>query len=291
MPQNEAAAVASEIGLALESAGNSAQSFWDKYLGTHALSKIIAAAILLVVCVVFIKILMRLTSRVLERSRLEKSAHGFIRTMVRLVLVFIAIMLIAGTLGIDTSSLLAIFSIAGLAVSLSVQSALTNMTSAVMLLTSKPYQVGDFVEISGMQGTVREIGILSTKLVTIDGRLISIPNSQAVSGSITNFSTEEDRRVVLSVSASYDDDIEKVKAALVKAAQDPRVLPIEPVFARVSSYGDNAIEYMLRFWVKNADYWSVYFDVLENVKRVFDEDGISMTYPHLVVHTAKPGVS
>ncbi len=165
------------------------------------------------------------------------------------------------------------------------------MTSAVMLLTSKPYQVGDFVEISGMQGTVREIGILSTKLVTIDGRLISIPNSQAVSGSITNFSTEEDRRVVLSVSASYDDDIEKVKSALVKAAQDPRVLPIEPVFARVSSYGDNAIEYTLRFWVKNADYWSVYFDVLENVKRVFDEDGISMTYPHLVVHTAKPGVS
>lgn len=286
MPETDLQAVTSGVEAALGSTAETAHSFWEKYLGANALSKIIAAAILLIVCVVFIKLLMRLTGRLLEKSKIHTTMHSFIRTLVKLVLVFIAIMLIAGTLGIDTSSLLAIFSIAGLAVSLSVQSALTNMTSAVMLLTSKPYQVGDFVEISGLQGTVREIGILSTKLVTIDGRLISIPNSQAVSGSITNFSTEEDRRVVLSVSASYDDDIEKVKAA-----QDPRVLPIEPVFARVSSYGDNAIEYTLRFWVKNADYWSVYFDVLENVKRVFDEDGISMTYPHLVIHTAKPGVS
>lgn len=286
MPETDLQTVTSGVEAALGSTAETAHSFWEKYLGANALSKIIAAAILLIVCVVFIKLLMRLTGRLLEKSKIHTTMHSFIRTLVKLVLVFIAIMLIAGTLGIDTSSLLAIFSIAGLAVSLSVQSALTNMTSAVMLLTSKPYQVGDFVEISGMQGTVREIGILSTKLVTIDGRLISIPNSQAVSGSITNFSTEEDRRVVLSVSASYDDDIEKVKAA-----QDPRVLPIEPVFARVSSYGDNAIEYTLRFWVKNADYWSVYFDVLENVKRVFDEDGISMTYPHLVVHTAKPGIS
>lgn len=284
MPQNEAAAVASEIGLALESAGNSAQSFWDKYLGTHALSKIIAAAILLVVCVVFIKILMRLTSRVLERSRLEKSAHGFIRTMVRLVLVFIAIMLIAGTLGVDTSSLLAIFSIAGLAISLSVQNALSNTISAVMLLTSKPYKVGDYIAVSGMEGTVREIGILYTRLVTLDGRDIRIPNSQVLAGSITNYSSEENRRVVLTISAGYDADIETVKAALRRAAQDDRVLPNEPVFARVSKYADSCIEYTLRFLVRSADYWPVYFDVLENVKRVFDEAGIQMTYPHINVH-------
>ncbi len=284
MPQNEAAAVASEIGLALESAGNSAQSFWDKYLGTHALSKIIAAAILLVVCVVFIKILMRLTSRVLERSRLEKSAHGFIRTMVRLVLVFIAIMLIAGTLGVDTSSLLAIFSIAGLAISLSVQNALSNTISAVMLLTSKPYKVGDYIAVSGMEGTVREIGILYTRLVTLDGRDIRIPNSQVLAGSITNYSSEENRRVVLTISAGYDADIETVKAALRRAAQDDRVLPDEPVFARVSKYADSCIEYTLRFLVHSADYWPVYFDVLENVKRVFDEAGIQMTYPHINVH-------
>ena len=175
MPETDLQAVTSGVEAALGSTAETAHSFWEKYLGANALSKIIAAAILLIVCVVFIKLLMRLTGRLLEKSKLHTTMHSFIRTLVKLVLVFIAIMLIAGTLGIDTSSLLAIFSIAGLAVSLSVQSALTNMTSAVMLLTSKPYQVGDFVEISGMQGTVREIGILSTKLVTIDGRLISVP--------------------------------------------------------------------------------------------------------------------
>ena len=227
---------------------------------------------------------MRLTSRVLERSRLEKSAHGFIRTMVRLVLVFIAIMLIAGTLGVDTSSLLAIFSIAGLAISLSVQNALSNTISAVMLLTSKPYKVGDYIAVSGMEGTVREIGILYTRLVTLDGRDIRIPNSQVLAGSITNYSSEENRRVVLTISAGYDADIETVKAALRRAAQDDRVLPDEPVFARVSKYADSCIEYTLRFLVRSADYWPVYFDVLENVKRVFDEAGIQMTYPHINVH-------
>ena len=279
--------VTSGVNEVLESTAHSAQSFWSEHLGTNALSKIIAAAILLVVCVIFIKLLMRLTNRVLEKSKLHTTMHSFIRTLVKLVLVFIAIMLIAGTLGVDTSSLLAVFSIAGLAISLSVQNALGNMTSAVMLLTTKPYQVGDFVEISGMQGTVREIGLLCTKLVTFDGKLISIPSSQAASVSITNFSTEENRRVVMTLSASYDDDVEKVKSALVKATQDPRILPQEPVFARVSKYGDSSIEYTLRFLVPTAEYWNVYYDVLENVKRIFDAEGISMTYPHLIVHSGK----
>ncbi len=287
MPESELHAVTSGVENALGATVENAHSFWQKLFGENALSKILAAAILLVVCVIFIRLLLRLTNRVLERSKIHTTMHSFIRTLVKMVLVFIAIMLIAGTLGIDTSSLLAIFSIAGLAISLSIQNALSNMTSAVMLLTSRPYQLGDFVEISGMQGTVREIGILCTKLATVDGKLISIPNSQAVSASITNFSAEENRRVMMSISAGYDNDVEKVKSALIRAADDPRVLPIEPVFARVSGYRDNAIEYALRFWVKNSDYWPVYFDVLERVKRIFDEEGISMTYPHLVVHSAK----
>lgn len=247
MPESELHAVTSGVENALGATAENAHSFWQKLFGENALSKILAAAILLVVCVIFIRLLLRLTNRVLERSKIHTTMHSFIRTLVKMVLVFIAI----------------------------------------MLLTSKPYQLGDFVEISGMQGTVREIGILCTKLATVDGKLISIPNSQAVSASITNFSAEENRRVMMSISAGYDNDVEKVKSALIRAADDPRVLPIEPVFARVSGYRDNAIEYALRFWVKNSDYWPVYFDVLERVKRIFDAEGISMTYPHLVVHSAK----
>lgn len=283
MSESELQAMTSEIEAALGSTAGNAASRLDQYFGENALSRVIAAAILLVICVVFIKLLMRLTGRILEKSRLPATMHSFLRTLIRLVLVFIAIMLIAETLGIDTSSLLALFSIAGLAVSLSIQSALTNMTSAVMLLTSKPYQAGDYVDIAGMQGTVREIGILHTKLVTPDGKLISIPNSQAVAESITNYSAEDERRVMLSVRVGHEYEPERVKSALLAAAQDARILPRDPVFARVSGYSETSVEYALRFWVRNSDYWDVYFDVLENVRRVFDTEGIRMSCPQLVL--------
>lgn len=262
-------------------------SFWEKLFGSGALSRLLAAAILLVVCIFFIRLLMRLTGRVLEKSKLPATMHSFLRTLVRLVLVFLAIMLIAETLGVDTSSLLALFSIAGLAVSLSIQNALTNVTSAVMLLASRPYEAGDFVEIAGMQGTVREISLLHTRLVTPAGKVISIPNAQAVESCITNFSSEENRRVILSISIGYDQDTEAVKAALRKAAVDARILPSEPVFVRVSGYSADAVDYTLRFWVKNADYWDVYFDVLENIRRVLEEAHISMSRPQLLRHSSE----
>lgn len=283
MPENEIQTVTVEMEHILEETAGNAQSFWEKYLGTNALSRLVAAAILLAICTVMIRLLMRLTGRILEKSKLPSTMHTFFRTLVKMVLLFIAIMLIAETLGVDTSSLLALFSIAGLAVSLSIQSALTNMTSAVMIFASKPYQTGDYVEIAGLQGTVREVGIFRTKLVTPDGKSISIPNAQAVESNITNYSSEESRRILLTFLVGYDKDAEKVKAALKKAAQDARILPKEPVFARISAYKENAIEYTLRFWVKNSEYWDVYFDVLEQVKRVFDEEGISMRCPQQIV--------
>lgn len=284
--EHELTALVEQLSAQSAAAAGQTQSFWEKYFGAGALSKLLAAAILLVLCVVFIRILMRLTDRLLLRSRLEQTAHGFVRTMVRLVLIFIAIMLIAGTLGIDTSSLLAIFSIVGLAVSLSVQNALSNTISAVMLLTAKPYKAGDYIEAAGQQGTVREIGILYTRLVTLDGKDIRIPNAQILAGNIINYSSEENRRVVLTVRADFDADTETVKAALLRAAQDERILPDEPVFARLSKYGESWVEYTLRFLVRSADYWPVYYDVLERVRTVFDESGIKMGYQRVDVHSA-----
>lgn len=282
--ENEVTALSAELGAQLAAKNEQAQSFWDKYLGQSVISKLLAAAVLLVLCIVFIKILMKITNRVLSRSKLEPTAHSFVRTVVRLVLVFIAIMLVAGTLGVDTSSLLAIFSIAGLAVSLSVQDALSNMVSAVMLLTAKPYKAGDYIEVGELQGTVREIGIIHTRLVTLDGKDIRIPNSQILSGNIINYSSEEKRRVVLTVRAGFEADTDSVKSALLRAAQDERILTDEPIFARVSNYGESWVEYTLRFQVRNADYWPVYYDVLENIKRAFDAAGINMPCPRVDVH-------
>lgn len=220
----------------------------------------------------------------LKSSKLDCSCHTFIRSTVKIVLVFLAIMLLAGTLGIDTSSLLAILSVAGLAVSLSIQDSLSNLASAVVLLTTHPFKVGDFIEVGGKSGTVRQIGVFHTQIATPDNQLVYLPNSHITSAEITNVTGSELRRIELTVQASYDAPPETVKAALVRAAQHPKRVEKEPVFARLSAYGDSAVSYTLRLWTAGSDYWDVYYDVLEAVGREFSQSNIEMTYPHINVH-------
>jgi small conductance mechanosensitive channel len=277
--------LATDVASDLNTTTSQASSFFDSLFGGLSWSKIIAAAILLVLCVVFIKLLMHATDRMLKKSKLEKTVHTFIRSAVKIVLVFVAIMLVAGTLGVNTSSLLALLSVVGLAVSLSIQNSLSNLASAVLILTTKPIKTGDYIEVKGKAGTVLEIGVIYTKISTFDSQLIYIPNSEITSNEITNTTAAGKRRLDLKITASYDCPTEKVKAALLRALQHPKLLPGEPVFARVSGYGESAIEYTVRVWTSADDYWDVYYDVLENVKTVFDEEGIVMTYPHLNVHT------
>ena len=249
------------------------------------LEKILYTVVLFLVCCLLIKLLMRATNRILERSKLDKRLHTAIRSSVKTVLVFIAIMVLAEAIGINTSSLLAILSVAGLAVSLSIQDSLSNLASAIMILTAKPFKIGDFIEVKGKSGTVEQIGIIYTVILTPDNQRIHIPNNQITSNEITNVTAAGKRRVEIVISASYDAPVETVKAALEKAAEHPRRLTDEPVFARVSEYADSAIEYTLRLWTAPEDYWDVYFDVLENCKRAFDDAGVEMTYPHMNIHT------
>ena len=250
------------------------------------LEKILYTLILFLVCCLLIKLLMRATSRILERSRLDKRLHTAIRSAVKAVLVFVAVIVLAEAIGINTSSLLAILSVAGLAVSLSIQDSLSNLASAIMILAAKPFKIGDFIEVKGKSGTVEQTGIIYTTILTPDNQRIHIPNSQITSNEITNLTAVGRRRVEINISASYDAPVEAVKAALLQAAAHPKLLPDEPVFARVSKYADSAVEYTLRFWTKPEDFWDTYYDVLEACKRAFDDAGIEMTYPHLNVHTA-----
>ncbi len=250
------------------------------------LEKILYTLVLFLVCCLLIKLLMRATSRILERSRLDKRLHTAIRSAVKAVLVFVAVIVLAEAIGINTSSLLAILSVAGLAVSLSIQDSLSNLASAIMILTAKPFKISDFIEVKGKSGTVEQTGIIYTTILTPDNQRIHIPNSQITSNEITNLTAVGRRRVEINISASYDAPVEAVKAALLQAAAHPKLLPDEPVFARVSKYADSAVEYTLRFWTKPEDFWDTYYDVLEACKRAFDDAGIEMTYPHLNVHTA-----
>ena len=277
-------AAASAVGAALEDGTASTVGFFQKIFGGFSWTKLISAAILLVVCGVLIKLILKATDRMLGRSRLDKAVHPFIRTIVKLVLLFTAIMLIAGTLGVDTSSLLALLSVAGLAVSLALQNVLSNMASAVILLTTKPFQIGHFIEMGSVSGTVVKIGAICTDILTLNNQLVHVPNSEITGSTVTNYTASDKRRLEYRITASYDAPVEDVKAALLRAAEHPlRMQEMQPI-ARVNGYGESAIEYVLFLWIRPKDYMDVYYDVLENVKREFDAAGIEMTYPHINVH-------
>lgn len=275
---------ASAVGAALEDGTASTVGFFQKIFGGFSWTKLISAAILLVVCGVLIKLILKATDRMLGRSRLDKAVHPFIRTIIKLVLLFTAIMLIAGTLGVDTSSLLALLSVAGLAVSLALQNVLSNMASAVILLTTKPFQIGHFIEMGSVNGTVVKIGAICTDILTLNNQLVHVPNSEITGSTVTNYTASDKRRLEYRITASYDAPVEDVKAALLRAAEHPlRMQEMQPI-ARVNGYGESAIEYVLFLWIRPKDYMDVYYDVLENVKREFDAAGIEMTYPHINVH-------
>ena len=246
---------------------------------------ILKALVLLAVCLLGTKILMAASGRVLDKSKLDKSLHAIILSTLKVLLIFLTILIVAPSLGIQTASLLAVLSIAGVAVSLSIQGILGNFFSGVTLLMSKPFKIGDFVTIGGQSGTIVETGITHTKLHTLDNQVILVPNSAVTSNVITIVSTEDKRRLDFVFSASYDAPTETVKEALAEAVDIPLVLKDEPVFIRLSKYGDHAIEYTVRVWVRNSDYWDANFEILERVRSCFQTHHVEMTYPHLNVHS------
>lgn len=252
-------------------------------LGTAA-NNVLSAVMVLVLGLLVIRIVMKLLTKTLEKSKLEKAAHTLIISLSRVVLYVLLCLAAASALGIDVTGIVALASVLTLAVSLALQNALTNVIGGFTLLSTHPFHSGDYVEIAGQAGTVQEISMTYTKLATPDNKVISLPNSAVVAAQIVNYSAAETRRVDVAVSASYDAPTQKVLDALVLAGTVDNAL-LEPApMAVITSYGDSAINYSLRVWVKSADYWDVYFQVNKRVKDIFDEQDIGMTYPHVNVH-------
>ena len=257
---------------------------WLASLGSFSLHKLLPAVILAAIGRVVILLVDKLVAKLLEKSKLEKAGHSLIRALVKAVLILLFGLIVASKLGIDVTGIVALASVLTLAISLSVQNLLTNVIGGFTLLSTKPFKSGDYVEIAGQQGTVQEINMTYTKLVTPDNKVVSIPNSAVVAAQIVNYSAEDTRRVDISVSASYEVPTQKVIDALVLAGTvDNALLNPAPV-AYITGYGESAINYSLRVWVKTPDYWDVYFLVNQRVKQIFDEQGVVMTYPHLNVH-------
>jgi len=258
----------------------------DTLTGNMALDTVLSGLITFLICYCAIRIIKALLAKALSRAgKLDAPVKNLITKLVVTILWALTIIIVAGAFGINATSLVAVLSVAGLALSLSVQNLLTNFFSGIMLLVNKPFREGDFVELGDKIGTIRSIGFFNTVLLTPDNIAIEIPNGDLTSAAVKNYSREKNRRVDLSFSASYDAPTETVKKAILEAAaMDERILPEPAPFVRILSYDASSIRYVTRVWAKNADYWDVYFDLNEHVRETFAKYGVEMSYEHVNVH-------
>lgn len=255
--------------------------------GSLFFKKLMGTVLILVIGILVIRVIMRIITAALEKSHLEKAAHSLILSLARAAMYILLFLIAASQMGIDVSSIVALASVLTLALSLALQNMVSNLIGGFVILYTHPFHSGDYVEIAGQGGTVKEISMTYTVLATPDNRIISIPNSAVAAAQVVNYSSADSRRVELTVTASYDAPTQKVLDALVLAGTVDNALLNPAPSAVIVSYDDSAIRYSLRIWVKPGDYWDVYFQVNQRIKDVFDQQGIEMTYPHLNVHLDK----
>lgn len=255
------------------------------------LKKVITILLLFAACMVVMKVVLRFTDRAFGRLEVEKGLHTFLHAALRVLLWLITVCIVLDYIGVPMTSLVALLGVLGLAVSLAIQGTLSNLAGGIQVLVSKPFKAGDYVEAGGVGGTVKEVGLVYTKLATVDNKVISVPNGQISGEKIINYSTAECRRVDLKFETSYDDPAGEVISCIrevIRAHPKAHAQP-EP-FVRASAYLASGIEYTVRVWCATADYWDLYFDLLEQVKAAFDARGIQIPYNHLNVHLIREQV-
>ena len=251
----------------------------------NLISMAIPVIVTFIVCLISIKVIMKFVNKILKKAPLEKALTSFLEKVIKFVLYFIVILIIADMLSIPVTSLLATFSVVGLAASLAIQDALGNLASGVMILATKPFKSGDYIEGGAVSGTVSDINFSHTLLVTPDNKQIHVPNKEIINSTIINYSEQQFRRVDIAFDIDYTADSKKVKEIMNKAIEKhPKILQDRPIFVRTTAYKDSAIQYTLRVWVNSCDYWEVYFDLLEGIKEMFDENDINIPYNKLDVH-------
>ena len=258
-------------------------------IGLGAATNIVRAIVIFLICWIAIKVVTALTAKLLDKTgKLDGTLKGFIKTALNVALWALAIIIVADSLGIDTASLVAVVSIAGLALSLSVQNIMSNLFSGITLLITRPFGEGDLIEVGANLGTVKSVGLFYTVIDTLDSRVVTIPHGDVTAASIVNYSRNPLRRVDWTFNASYDNSTEEVKKAILEAiAEDNRIVDHEPPFVVVGAYKDSTVEYIVRVWCKNDDYWDVYFGMNERVREAFARNGVKMSYAHMNVHVIK----
>lgn len=257
----------------------------EKSWGQMTLEQLLTSLIILVACLVAVKLIMALARRLTGKSKMDDRVRRYILGGVKAMLYVVTILIVAQSLGIPVTSLIALVSVFGLAVSLAIQDVLSNVAGGMVILFSKPFSLGDYIETSDGEGDVVEISLTHTKLDTYGGQRVMLPNKAVVAGKIINYSARGIRRVDHTITASYDDSTEAVRSACLRAvSRTPHVRPDPAPAVVLTAYKDSAIEYHVRFWADIAYFWDAYNTSLEEIRRCFAEDGVTMTYNHLNVH-------
>ncbi|MEA5041898.1 mechanosensitive ion channel family protein [Oscillibacter ruminantium] len=249
------------------------------------ISELFSAVVTLLVCLLVIRVVMKLLRSLIRRTKLDDRVQKYLLMALRLVLYAIAVIIVLGALNVDATSLVALLSVASLGITLAAEDILGNVAGGLVLLSSRPFVIGDFIEADGVSGTVEEITLNRTKLITPEGLTVLVPNKALSSSKLTNYTALGRRRVCRKVTASYDAPTQAVKAACLLALErtgDQLTDPAPSVY--LTDYQSSAIEYSVYCWCTPEHYWGVYLSLGENLRDAFAEKGVEMTYNHLNVH-------
>ncbi|MBR4849634.1 MAG: mechanosensitive ion channel [Alistipes sp.] len=250
--------------------------------------KILIAFVIYFIGKQLIKWVVRIMDKAFVRHKVELSLRSFLRSLTRVVLMLVLVLAIVQTLGVNTSSFLAIFASAGLAIGMALSGTLQNFAGGVVLLILRPYKVGDYIEAQGQAGTVESIGLFQTCLKTPDHQTIYVPNNSIATSIIDNYSQSENRRIEWILSISYGDDVDVARREiLAMLAEDKRILTETPPVVYVKVLNSSSVDLSVRAWVANGDYWAVYYVMNERMYKELPAKGINFPFPQMDVHITK----
>lgn len=254
------------------------------YASEYGLKIIVAIAIFFIGKFI-VKKIMTIMKNIMTKANVDRTLAEFLANVIYFTLLIVVILASLNTLGINTTSFLAVFGAASLAIGLALKDSLSNIGAAVLIIIFRPFNVGDYIDAAGASGTIDEINLFSTIMVTPDNKTIMIPNASVIGSNITNYSNKPTRRVSLVFGIDYNDDLKLAKETLMQIIkEDKRVLQEPAPFVAVGELADNSVNFVFRVWVKTEEYWDVHFDMLEKVKLAFDDKGISIPFPQMSIH-------
>ncbi|RJT46529.1 small-conductance mechanosensitive channel MscS [Rahnella woolbedingensis] len=223
--------------------------------------------------------------KLMNARGVDRTVTQFCCTLLRYALLTFTVIAALGRMGVETSSIIAVVGAAGLAIGLALQGSLSNFAAGVLLVSLRPFKAGEYTQIGGVSGTVEEVHIFSTTLRTVDNKSVVMPNGKIIAGDIVNFSRHPTRRLEIMVGVAYNTDIEHVKEVIMAVVSpDKRLLPNTELMVRLHDMGPSSLNYVVRAWVSNEDYWDMYFDVMEGIKTALDKHNIGIPYPQMDVH-------